>query len=128
MTIVSAMLRRLCTLILVLVCAFAPALPLISATGSSEDCGCCGNSCKCPPSECALPPVQTSSPTQPALATAAHGTTATKPAPQAAARGVCTPFVSVSKKDFAMPGRFHAERIAPAAGVALLHAHCSLLI
>jgi hypothetical protein len=53
------MLRRLCTLLLALACALAPALPgvaRVSAADAPADSACCTGGCRCGHTDCAPPP------------------------------------------------------------------------
>lgn len=119
------MLRRLCALILMLTCAFAPVLPAQAVTGEAEDC-CCGTSCPCPPTDCAPPPSAPSVPASSSVAALEQRAPAKKPAVRVA-RAVFAVFLS--RPDRFVAPRTHPSTVecaTPAASVGLFQAHCSL--
>jgi hypothetical protein len=122
------MLRRLCTLMLMLACALAPVRFAFAVETTAEHC-CCGKACACTPSNtCApLPGSPTPAP-QPTAATAVEErAAATKPTVRVA-RLVFAHFVSLSDRDATRSIRIDPDGHPPAASVALFQAHCSLLI
>ncbi len=119
------MIRRLFTLMLVLACAFAPALPALETAAKSPACDCCGTGNCCDQKDCALPPVAPGIATVP-TATVESRATAARPAPTAR---VIRAF-DISYRDHVRRMQrtpLRAEAIAPA-GAPLFQAHCAFLI
>ncbi len=119
------MLRRLCTLLLVLACALAPALPALEQTAKAADDCCCGTGHCCGQPDCAPP---APAPTMSALpaATAETRQVAARPAPGAKALRV----FDFSGRNFVRQSRVVATRAAIVVlpGAPLFRAHCALLI
>jgi hypothetical protein len=121
------MLRRVCAIVLMLACAFAPALTGHASTEKAESC-CCGAACPCPPQDCAPPPA---APLRVSLAADANSvqqrTHAAKPAARAAL--ALAWFLSLSDARTASALPVSATTSIPVAdSVALFQAHCSLLL
>jgi hypothetical protein len=119
------MLRRLCTVLLVLACAFAPALPAIETAAKSDECGCCRHCCGT--SDCAPPPATARATTTLTVVGAVEArTTVARPA-----RGrMASRMFSFFRKVSASPARaLRARRTADTVASAPLHrVHCTFLI
>lgn len=128
------MLRRLTALFLALACAFALALPAhetSDAPGQKNDC-CCGPdvASTCGDRDCAPQPGAPSGVRTTAVATTEQQAPAAKATTRISRRAFAA-FLSFfsPEKYSATPVRTpFADRVAPAASVALFQAHCSLLI
>jgi hypothetical protein len=120
------MLRRLCTLLLVLACALAPALPALELITPSDDCGC-GRSC-CGMGDCAMPvaPVRATTTTLSVIGAVEARATIARPAPRATAIRPST----LSRENFVSPVRaeFAWRAIEAAASAPLYRVHCTFLI
>ncbi len=119
------MLRRLCTILLVLACAFAPALPAIETAAKSDECGCCQQCCGT--NDCAPPPATARATTTLTVVGAVEArATVVRPARNA----VASLTFSIFRNDSALPVRAkHALRVAGAAANAPLYrVHCTFLI
>lgn len=115
--------RRLCALLLVLVCAIAPALPALEFAAKADDDCACGHDC-CAAKDCAPPPA---APVRAPLAAATVESrqVAAKPATRAVFSFACALFSA--QKISAAPAVASVARVAAsAASVALFQAHCSL--
>ncbi len=117
------MFRRLNVFVLVLACAFAPALPAFEAVLTAPaDCCCGGNHC-CSPAEC--PPPASARPAASTVVSVAEVSRAAAPRTAARLARVLFAFVSAAPAAPALRGDLAAV-LAPAASVPLFTAHCSL--
>jgi hypothetical protein len=122
------MLRRLCTLLLMLACALAPVLPAQAAKATKADC-CCGAACACDTSKPCVPPPAAPVRAPEAVTTAVEQrVTAAKPVTRVAFAAFARLLVNFELGSTLSVRPESANRIAPAAGVALFEAHCSRLI
>lgn len=119
------MLRRLCTLLLVLACAFAPALPALEPVAKSDDCGC-GHSC-CPPADCAMPPAPARTTTTLNVVGAVEARAqAARPAARATLVRLLTLFPPVTLSSVRAP--LAARKVDAMASVPLYGVHCTFLL
>jgi hypothetical protein len=119
------MLRRLCTVLIVLACAFAPALPALETADKSDGCGC-GKAC-CGTNDCAPPPATPRATTTLNVVGAVEArATLACPARSAATRRPFSVFQSASTQ----PTRaLRALRVvAVVASAPLYQVHCAFLI
>jgi hypothetical protein len=122
------MFRRLFTLILMLACAFAPALPGRDAAAKQKaDCCCASDSSTTCPRECAPPPAAPVRAPLTLNAPVDQRATAAKPALRIA-RVLFFHFVSLAQNEARPAVQPAPVRLVAAASVALFQAHCSLLI
>jgi hypothetical protein len=120
------MLRRLCTLLLVLACALAPALPALELVAPSVDCGC-GRSC-CGMGDCAMPsaPVRATTTTLTVIGAVEARATVARPA----SRAIAARALTLSRDNFVSPLRaeFALRTVEAAASAPLYRLHCTFLI
>lgn len=121
------MLRRVCAIVLMFVCALAPALTGHASAAKPESC-CCGTACPCPPKDCPPPPV---APLRASLAADANSvqqrTQAAKPAARATIALAWFLSLSDARTAPVLPVSV-ATSVSVADSVALFQAHCSLLL
>src|SRR4051812_5280946 len=122
------MLRQLFTLILMLACAFAPALPGREAAAKQKaDCCCANDSSTACPRECAPPPAAPVRAPLTLNAPVEQRATAAKPALRVAPL-LFSHFVSFAQNEARPAIQPAPRRLVAADSVALFQAHCSLLI
>jgi len=120
------MLRRLCTLLLVLACAIAPALPALELTAKTDDCAC-GRDC-CAPTDCAMPPVpaRTATTTLNVVGAIEARAQAARPAARATLIRLLTFFPQISASSVRAP--LVARSVDTVASAPLYRVHCTFLI
>lgn len=123
------MLRRVCALLLMLACVLAPALPARGAIEAKANDCCCEKQCTCEPSRaCVPPPASPTRAPEVVTATVEQRVVAAKPAARVAFAAFARLLSDFASESATSARLGSADRVAPAAGVALYEAHCSRLI